>query len=56
MTKGEFHMLKEFSWNTFIKSGFIESYLLYRETEERDRNSEQRKLAEAEAATSASNA
>lgn len=49
-------MLKDFAWNTFIKAGFIESYIFYREIEERDRAAEQRKMAEAEAAISASQA
>lgn len=47
-------MLKEFTWNTFMKSGIIDSYLLYREIEERDRTAKQKRLAEAEAATSSS--
>jgi hypothetical protein len=45
-------MLKDLAWNTFIKAGIIESYLLYREIKERDRAEEQSKLAEAETATS----
>jgi len=49
-------MLKEFAWNTFINSGIIESYMLYREMEEMDRTAEERKLAEAEAAISSSDA
>ena len=49
-------MLKEFAWNIFIRLGIIESYMLYRETEEKNRTAEQRKLAEAEAAISAGNA
>lgn len=49
-------MLKEFAWNSFIKTGNLEAYILYREIEERDRATEQRNLAEAEAATSVSNA
>lgn len=47
-------MLKEFAWNTFIKSGIFDSYLFYREIEERDRSDKQRKMAEAEAASSSS--
>jgi hypothetical protein len=49
-------MLKEFAWNTFLKVGSVDSYIFYREIEERDRAAEQRKMAEAEAAISASNA
>ena len=47
-------MLKNFAWNTFMKTGIVNSYLFYREIEERDRAEEQRKLAEAEAAPSSS--
>ena len=47
-------MLKDFAWSTFIKSGIVDSYLFYREIEERDRSEKQRKMAEAEAATSSS--
>ena len=54
--KGGVHMLKEFAWNIFIRLGIIESYMLYRETEEKNRTAEQRNLAEAEAAISAGNA
>lgn len=49
-------MLKDFAWNAFIESGNIDSYIFYREIEERDRSDEQRSLAEAEAATSTSRA
>ncbi|HEX2947297.1 MAG TPA: YqzL family protein [Clostridia bacterium] len=49
-------MLKEFAWNTFINTGNLESYILYKEIEEKDRAAEQSKLAEAEAAPSVSNA
>ena len=49
-------MLKEFAWNTFIKVGLVDSYIFYREIDERDRASEQRKIAEAEAAISANHA
>lgn len=45
-------MLKDFAWNTFIKSGIVDSYIFYREIEERDRSAEQKDLAEAEAAPS----
>lgn len=49
-------MLKDFAWDAFINSGILESYIFYREIEERDRAAEQRNLAEAEAAPSVSNA
>lgn len=49
-------MLKDFAWEAFINKGILESYILYREIEERDRAAEQRDLAEDEAAPSASNA
>lgn len=49
-------MLKDFAWNTFMKTGIVDSYIFYREIEERDRAAEQRILAEAEAATSVSHA
>ena len=49
-------MLKEFAWNTFIKVGLVDSYIFYREIDERDRASEQRKIAEAEAAISVNHA
>ena len=49
-------MLKDFAWNTFFKVGLVDSYIFYREIEERDRAAEQRKMAEAEAAISVSNA
>lgn len=48
-------MLKDFVWNTFMRIGILDSYIFYREIEERDRAAEQRKLAEAEAAMSAGN-
>ncbi len=54
--RGGFVMLKDFAWDTFINSGILESYIFYREIEERDRAAEQRELAEAEAAPSAGNA
>ncbi len=49
-------MLKDFAWDTFINKGNLESYIFYREIEEGERADEQRKLAEAEAAPSVSNA
>lgn len=49
-------MLKEFAWNAFINTGNLESYIFYKEIEEKDRAAEQSKLAEAEAAPSVSNA
>lgn len=45
-------MLKDFAWNTFMKIGIVDSYVFYREIEERDRAEEQEKMAEAEAAPS----
>lgn len=48
-------MFKEFAWNTFIETGNLESYMFYREIEERDKVAEQSNLAEPEAATSAGN-
>ncbi|NLK86380.1 MAG: YqzL family protein [Clostridiaceae bacterium] len=49
-------MLKDFAWDTFINNGILESYIFYREIEERDMAAEQRNIAEAEAAPSVSNA
>ncbi len=49
-------MLKDFAWNTFMKTGIVDSYIFYREIEERERAEEQGKLAEEEAATSISQA
>lgn len=49
-------MLKDFAWDMFINNGILESYIFYKEIEERERADEQRKLAEAEAAPSVSNA
>lgn len=51
-------MLKDFAWNTFVRKGILESYIFYREIteKERERTSEQSKLAEAETATSSSDA
>ncbi len=49
-------MLKDLAWNIFINVGIVDSYMFYREIEERDRAAEQNKLAEAETATSASHA
>lgn len=45
-------MLKEFAWKTFEFTGSIDSYIFYREIEERDSAAEQRRMAEAEAAIS----
>ncbi len=54
--KGGLHqMFKEFAWNAFIETGDLESYMFYREIEERDKAVEQTDQAEAEAATSAGN-
>jgi len=51
-------MLKDFAWNTFVSKGILESYIFYREIKEkeRERAAEQRRLTEAEAATSTSEA
>jgi hypothetical protein len=51
-------MLKDFAWNTFVSKGILESYIFYREIKEKEREriSEQRRLAEAEAATSGTRA
>jgi len=49
-------MLKDFAWDAFINKGILESYIFYKEIEEKERADEQRKIAEAEAATSISNA
>ena len=48
-------MFKEFAWNAFIETGDLESYMFYREIEERDKVADQTNLAEAEAATSVGN-
>ena len=53
---GLHQMLKDLAWNIFINVGIVDSYMFYREIEERDRAAEQNKLAEAETATSASHA
>lgn len=47
-------MLKEFAWNAFEYTGNIESYIFYKEIEENSRATEQRRMAEAEAAISRS--
>lgn len=49
-------MFKEFAWDAFIKTGDLESYMFYREIEERDKVAQQSDLAESEAAPSAGNA
>lgn len=48
-------MFKEFAWNAFIETGDLESYMFYREIEERDKVAQQNDLANTEVATSASN-
>jgi hypothetical protein len=45
-------MLKDFAWNTFEHTGNIDSYIFYREIDERNRAEDERGIAEAEAATS----
>lgn len=45
-------MFKEFIWNTFIDTGNLESYIFFKEIEERDKAAEQRNLAQAEVAPS----
>jgi|LSQX01.3.fsa_nt_gb hypothetical protein len=49
-------MLKDYAWDTFVYNGILESYVFYREMEERDRAAEQRNLAEDEAAPIVSDA
>ena len=44
-------MLKDFAWNAFESTGNIDSYFFYKEIEERDAAAEQKRVAEAEAAT-----
>lgn len=46
-------MLKEFVWDTFIEIGNLESYMFFKEIEERDKAAEQKNLAQAEVAPSA---
>lgn len=49
---GKHQMFKEFIWNTFIDTGNLESYIFFKEIEERDKAAEQRNLAQAEVAPS----
>jgi hypothetical protein len=46
-------MFKEFVWNAFVETGNLESYMFYKEIEERDRAAEQRNQAQEEVAPSA---
>lgn len=46
-------MFKEFVWNAFVETGDLESYMFFKEIEERDRAAEQGNLAQAEVAPSA---
>ena len=43
-------MFKEFVWNAFVETGNLESYMFYKEIEERDRAAEQRNQAQEEVA------
>ena len=45
-------VLKDFAWNTFEFTGNIDSYFFFKEIEERNNVSEQKGIAEAEAAIS----
>lgn len=45
-------MLKDFAWNTFEHTGNIDSYIFYREINERNRVDDEIIIAEAEAAIS----
>lgn len=36
-------MFREFAWNTFIRTGILESYLFFKEIEERNRTEEDNK-------------
>lgn len=45
-------MLKDFAWNTFEFTGNIDSYIFYREINEKNRAEDERITAEAEAAIS----
>jgi len=47
-------MLKDFAWTAFEFTGNIDSYIFYREIEERSKVKEQRRMAEDEAALSGS--
>jgi len=44
-------MLKDFLWKAFEYTGNIDSYIFYKEIEEKDRAINERKIAEEEAAT-----
>lgn len=43
-------MFIEFAWNAFIKLGILESYLLYKEIEEKSRTEEDNKAQTEEVA------
>jgi len=45
-------MLKEFAWKAFECTGNIDSYIFYREIEEKNKVMAERKIAEEEAAIS----
>ncbi|HHW49520.1 MAG TPA: YqzL family protein [Clostridiaceae bacterium] len=47
-------MLKDFLWKAFECTGSIDSYIFYKEIEEKDRALKERKIAEEEAATGSS--
>jgi len=49
-------MLKNFVWDTFVKTGNLEFYMIYKEMEEREKAAEHGKQAEEEAASSTSDA
>ena len=41
-------MFMEFAWNTFINTGILESYLFFKEIEERNRTEENNRAPEEE--------
>lgn len=45
-------MLKEFAWETFEKTGNIDSYMFYKEIDQKKKAFKESKVAEEEAATS----
>lgn len=47
---GLLYMLKDFAWNIFMRFGIVDSYIFYREIEERNEAEEQRKTGVAEVA------
>jgi hypothetical protein len=46
------YMLKDFVWNTFEYTGNIESYIFFKELEQTKKPTEDRRMAEEEAAFS----